>query len=207
MRPSLSSGIPARSFKDFDFVGSSPVSWSRIAGQNDTAAVASAAPVNGTLYAVPFISPARGGSVDTITVAVTVVGALSNVARLGIWEATSDVNPYPGILLGSSPSIDTTTPAATSLRTYTPTTPITLRPHWMYWLGFVCSTGTAPTLRGLTVNGCWPLGVTDVTVSTPIFGLSIVGQSAASAMPNPFPASAIPMIAVPIPAMGYHFSA
>lgn len=190
---------------DYKTIGA-PVDMVRVAGASSAFALTTATVVNGSLYALPIIAPRRGGTIDVISIGVTTVGSASNVGRIGIYRATSETNPYPAGLVFGSGSLDLTTPAATSLRTATANA--TLSPGALYWLAFVCSTGTAAVLRGWgAVNGMIPLGIADLTATAPIVGVVVTGQSAGSALPDPFPAGATAMSAVPIPAIGYHFSA
>lgn len=113
------------------------------------------------LRSVPFISGA-GGAIDTIAFEVVTGGAVGAVGRVGIYEATSDTNLYPGALVVDSGQFDCTTTGVKSA-----TISATLKPNTLYWFAYHLG-GATSTLRLLN------------TTSTPNvmgFGAALGGSS------------------------------
>lgn len=63
------------------------------------AAVTSVALNSNTVYAIPFVSPIRGGTLDKIGIKVVSAAAAGKVAAVGIYAAVSATSLYPGALL------------------------------------------------------------------------------------------------------------
>ena len=98
------------------------------------------------IFAMPFVSPRRGGTIGDIEIYVT-TGAATTSAVMGLYENTSESGLYPGTLVASGvPELTTTT--SSEKRTWTIN--YTLKPGVLYWLAVV-SNG-APVIRGLSTN-------------------------------------------------------
>jgi len=198
-----------RTLADFTPTGTSPLNISRVGGQGGSAALGNNTPVSGSLYVTTWISPCRPNpAIDWLTCTYTTVGGGGSVARIGIYEAISETNPYPGTLLSGSASLDVTTPAAPFPILHTAAIPV--RASWLYWLAFLY-TGTSFIGRGVSVNGGAPFGYlfTAATAipAASVIGLVVTGQTAASALPSTFPAGATPVTTAVIPAVEVHMSA
>src|SRR4030042_3908588 len=76
--------------------GSTPYETWYPVGKIGTTSDESASVPTGYLWAVPFIAPIRGGTLDRISVYVTTGVGSSRVARFAIYNCTSGTNVYPG---------------------------------------------------------------------------------------------------------------
>lgn len=179
--------------------GSLPASY-YYAGFDNGQALTTGAPSANVLRAIPFIAPGRGGVISELAFNVTALVAAST-ARIGIYDTKSETNLYPGNLLHGSSAIGT---AANGVKTES--CKVQLNPLAVYWLALVGS--AAPTLRcgqvdGSSVPGLLPDDATMPTTRS--LGLSVA--YAYAALPSTFPASAAYITAVPVPVLGYRFSA
>lgn len=144
-------------------------------------ALTTVTPSQDVIRAVPFIAPARGGTLDRLAIYCTVLGAASH-ARCGIYTSASDSNFYPTSLVFSTGDLDT---SSTGLKQSTFS--LALTGGKLYWLAHICDNGTA-TIRGVTgtVNSnILGLDPTAGTAYTAIFVAQAYG-----ALPSTFPASA-----------------
>lgn len=177
--------------------GTSPIEIWYIANQENCTAMTTASPSGGPMRALPFIAPARGGTLDRIAVNVT-AGVVGNF-RLGLYENTSQTVMYPGALISQSADLDTN---VTGVNGYTLNVPLT--PGQMYWLVYHCS--AAATIRAMAVGGVSSLlGNSNALGTAPNIG--ITATQAYGALPNPYPNGGAMITAVPIPAIAYRFSA
>lgn len=131
------------------------------------------------LYAIPFISAARGGTLNAIGWNCLGLVAASN-AKMAVY-GTASGSLYPGPLLYSGANIST---ATATTKTYTGLS-ISLLPDTVYWLAYVQS--STQTNRTITSAG-WELilgfdGVAATTAYT--MGYS-VAMTYANAFPDPF---------------------
>ena len=154
--------------------------------------------VANVLRAMPFVAPARGGTLDRIAFSVTTLS--SGNARIGLYTNTSDSDLYPATLLADSGSISTGTAGVKSAS-------ITqaLTPGRMYWLAFVSD--TTPSIRKL--NGASTgnlMGNPPSFAVNPNVGLTV--NFTYASLPGTFPAGAVPFnsTSAPVPALGYRFS-
>ncbi len=208
MRFYASGQVNVRGMHDFRQTGSSPLDLNYIAGTVDAAALATATPVALTLYAMPFLAPARGGVLDELSFQLTTGAAAGAKARIGLYEATSDTNIYPGRLAVGSAAIGVASGDGTGEKVASVSA--SLRPGWLYWIAWICSAATANMVRSVSVNGCHPLGiVADMSGTASVVGLSLAAQPdpTSNAMSDPFPSGASAVTAAPILALAYHFSA
>lgn len=190
----------ARGVDGFIHTGGSGLEAWRIANCVNHTTNPTGSPAIDTLIAMPFISPAHGGTLDRIAFRVTTGGALGSVARVGLYENTDNKNLYPAALLADSGSTVTT---STGAKTYTISQE--LEPGRVYWLAYVCGTA-APTLRCLAMANCSHLLGQDNNLNNNLnVGLTVAFTFAA--LPDPFSGSAAMLQATPIPALSYRFSA
>ena len=179
--------------------GSLPASY-YYAGFDNGQALTTGAPSANVLRAIPFIAPGRGGVISELAFNVTAFVAAST-ARIGIYDTKSETDLYPKNLLHGSNAIGT---AANGVKTES--CKVQLNPLAIYWLALVSS--AAPTLRcgqvdGSSVPGLLPDDATMPTTRS--LGLSVA--YAYAALPSTFPASAAYITALPVPVLGYRFSA
>jgi len=134
-----------------------------------------------TLHTIPFVSP-RGGTLDRIGFSVATGGGAGSVARAGIYQATSDTDPYP-----SARIVDGGEFVTTSTGVKAATISVVLEPDILYWavlLGGVA----APTVTNFfstTWAGMSVLGMAS-TFATP--HLSFTRLFTYAALPSTFPA-------------------
>lgn len=95
------------------------------------------------LRLVPFIAPARGGTLDRFGVDL-VTGVASNNLRVGLYSSKSATNLYPDALLDDSGNISSAVAGPKSA-----TVSRALTPGRVYWLGVV--TSATLSLRAWTV--------------------------------------------------------
>jgi hypothetical protein len=98
------------------------------------------------LYAMPFVSPRRGATIDDIEIYVT-TGAASTSAIMGLYTNSAENDLYPDELVAQGAvELDTTTNA--QKRTWN--IAYTLIPGQLYWLAVVAN--GAPVIRGISTN-------------------------------------------------------
>lgn len=160
--------------------------------------------ITDTLIAVPLLS-IRGGTIDRIAIYVQSM-SIGNAARLGIYEATSATNPYPGALLLDAGTVDLGSAGAKAI-----TISQALGANKLYWLVINTNTGSG-ACRGMAAssNGLFPIvGVANtLALNTAGFGYKV--GSTYAALPATYPASGtILTFAVNdvIPVIGVRYSA
>lgn len=142
---------------------------------------ATGAPTANRMYAVPFVGPGRGGTINQIAFQVTTL--LAGNGRVGIYDATSDSNIYPNALIVDGGGVST---ATTGFKTAAVS--VALTPGKLYWAVYLGD--AAPTLRVLNTGaGNGILGVDTTLVSTPNRGISVA--QAYGALPGTFTAGAV----------------
>lgn len=189
--------------KDFTFLSGGLTNHYNLAGVADSAAPTAASFSINVLYATPFVAPRRGGTISNLAFYHIINATAGGAARIGIYKATSETNPYPGALISGSASIAIDSGAG-AVRTHTANK--ALIPGWMYWLAILFGTNVAASgIRGLTVGTPFGLGTTATDWTLGFAGLTVA--QAFGAMPDPFTAGATAITAPPIPALGYLFSA
>lgn len=157
--------------------------------------------VASTLYAMPFVAPARGGVLDRIAAEVTTLNAGDN-CNIGLYENKADQRDvYPGALLETSGSISV---ATTGIKSYGISR--ALVPGRIYWLAINLSDNTV--FRCLAVGGVSAfLGMDTAGTTLQNCGISVASTFASAPMPDPYPAGGAYITAVPVPVLRYRFSA
>lgn len=127
---------------------------------------------------VPFVAPARGGTLDRIAIEIT-SSAVGNM-RLGVYSSVSATDIYPDALLVDSGDIST---GSNGQKTFTVS--LALTAGRVYWLAMISS--ASPTYRALasasqlrSILGGVGTGQHSHLVSAQAYG----------ALPDPFPAGA-----------------
>lgn len=150
-------------------------------------------------YAVPFVAPARGGTIDEIEVYVTTGVAATNV-RFGIYSNLGATDLYPGTLVLDCGAFTST--ASSTKRTASISQALT--PGALYWL-VVVSDG-APTIRAGSTNQAGPILGTassaNTTYTTHLYATLTYGS-----LPTPFPTSGATAATAAFPGLFYRFSA
>lgn len=147
------------------------------------------APTAGRIRTLPFVAD-RDMLMEGIAVNVTT--GLAGNARLGIYA--DDGNLYPGALLYGSADVATGTAGVKSFTGLN----VQLRGGDLYWAAYHSS--AAVTIRTLALAGCWALLGSDATLPVaPGVGWDVAQTY--GALPDPYPAGAAQMVAIPIPAI------
>jgi hypothetical protein len=186
-----------RDWSSYRHAGGNSIEAWYYANVGNGTALTTGAPSADTIRALPFVAPARGGTMDRIAINVTAnVGGTS--ARIAVYSNTADDNLYPSVLLADSGVLST---ASNGVKSSAIT--VALQAGALYWLAHVGN--GAPTLRCLAVGGVSPVLGTDNTLGTaPTAGLSVA--YAFAAFPATFPSGAVAFAAVPIPALAYRMA-
>lgn len=164
-----------------------------IANSVQNTALSTGAPSANTMRAVPFVAPARGGTISEVAFNVT-AGVAGN-CRVGIYSNSADDNLYPDALLFDSGSISV---AANGVKTAAAS--IDLSPGRLYWAVIVGD--AAPTIRTLSVNNCGTiLGYGTAMGTAGNVGVSLAFTYAA--LPDPFGSGGAYITAAPVPALAY----
>lgn len=123
-------------------------------------------PASGTILAVPYLPPRRGGTIDRIAAVVT-TGESGKNCRLAIYDCVSVTDIYPNALQAESGAISI---AAAGMVTYDLGTPLVLDPEKVYWLALntdgvstgryhFWSAGDMAPLLGFSSAGGWQCGL------------------------------------------------
>lgn len=190
---------PARNLEDFRHVnGGGGLEIWYVANGAMTGNFSTGAPTANVLRAMPFVAPARGGTLDRLGYNIT-----TNVAgntRIGLYNSTSETNIYPSSLIVDSGTI------VNSAAVKTATIDVPLTPGDLYWIALVGD--VAPTVRIMASSNCSSILGWDNTFGTAgNYGLQVA--FAYAALPATFPASAtmLTVSTTPVPALYYRFSA
>jgi len=182
----LNTGVRPREWKDFRHVpgtGGPTEAWY-------TAAVTGIATGSGAvmsanvLYVLPFMSPARGGSIDAFRFEVT-TAAVGN-AKVGVYANEHPNRIFPGKLLLEGNSLDT---SSTGILTDS----INLKMdqeslYWLAWFKSSASVGIKHFSNPVALESI--IGVDGAAATTAI----TVGYTVAAtygSMPDPFPTSSV----------------
>jgi hypothetical protein len=162
-------------------------------------ALAGAALTANRMYAMPFIAPKRGATIDRIAIRVTTAVGGSN-CRLGLYANTAASNdPYPGALIRDSGNVGT---AGTGVVADTVISQA-LTPGALYWV--VAHVSAAISIACMAVAGAGTFFGTDNTLSlTPTAG--IFNSQAFGALPSTFPVGSTLITAAPIPGIAVRFA-
>ena len=145
---------------------------------NGSAVTNTTAAVQDTLYALPLVTPQRGGVLRKLTVNT---GSGGNNIRFGLYEnvAKNQLDPYPGQLLFDSGTITMATGDNEVLCN------IPVEPLRIYWGVFNCA--VTINLQGLQPYGATAsLGIAEAEATA--MNRAIEKASAFGALPDPFPA-------------------
>lgn len=186
---------PESSFEFFKQTGVLPFEVWYVAGQATAQNLGTASAGVNVLRALPLVVP-TGGVVDQLVIHNTGTGPTST-ARVGLYEATSQTNLYPGTLLFDSGVISLSV-SGNKISAVSPT--VTLEKGKLYWLCHVGG-GSSEALRSLSVGACYPIfGVTTAFTNTsPAVGLSV--PFTFGPLPSSFPTGATLLQGPPIPAI------
>ena len=190
--------------KDLDFfrqAGTNPLEdWYGLGMAGSSQALTTGAPAIDVLWAIPFISR-RGGTMDQIAVNVTTLAA-GGLAKLAIYNNTSDTVMYPGTLLVATAEFVTSTTGVKATTINQALTSNTI--YWaVYWTGILAATIRAP---GVVNMGFGPLGFTNALGTAPSWGVQ-PALTYTTSFPNTFTAGGAIVSAAPIPAIFGRFSA
>jgi hypothetical protein len=173
--------IPAATPQRYHKAGTTNYTALYMAGLNGGVTQTTLALVANRFYAVPFIAPDRGGTLDLLEVYVTTGVASTNI-RLGIYGNTSEAGLYPGSLVldaGASSSATSSTKISLSISQ-------ALTPGALYWL--VCLSDGAPTIRAGSANAADPIlgspNSSGTAITTHLYATQTYG-----ALPGTFPGS------------------
>jgi hypothetical protein len=131
-----------------------------IAGMTNALALSTATPALNELKAIPFFCE-KTISIDRLTINVTSAASAGGVARVGIYNNTSEDNPYPSSRIVDSGEIATD---STGVKDIT-ITPVTLVGGNLYWFVYLPGVATA-TVRSLALGGTIPIFGLDTTMGT-----------------------------------------
>lgn len=179
-------------------VGTSPLESWHPAGITPVTTVASYGNLgNGTLWAMPYLE-SRGGTIDRLAFLLSTT-APGYYVRLGIYEATSATNLYPGDLLLDSGAIELT-PSGVLAWSGTQA----LANNTLYWLTMLANSSSATFGNHSTTSAqvTAPVLGVDSTLNVATKPCLSVAQ-AYGALPDPFPSSAARSVYLPLIAVRY----
>lgn len=162
--------------------GGGAIEANYVAGLVNSTALTTKAMSANSLFAAPFVWPQRAANLDRIAVYVT-TGVASSTVRLGVYDATSDVNLYPNALLFGSGTLSTAT--TSSIASATPN--ISGVPGRLYWA--VLNSSSTATLRAVAVAGAAPIFGLPNTISGTAPQTCIDSTETYAALASTFPAS------------------
>lgn len=181
-----------------EHVGTTDIEIWYAAGAQGNEALSSSSFTAGVIRAIPFIAPARGGTLDRIACEL-LVGVAANNLRIGIYEPKGANNVYPGALVADSGDISS---AALGFKSFTLSASLTAGK--VYW--FVLFNSATLTMRTLTKGGYQPfLGFAGA--AAPAQRTYLTATLAYTALPNPFPSGAGTTNSSAFPLLQYRFSA
>ncbi len=175
--------------------GLSGISTYQVAGMANATALSTLTVLNNFLYALPFVAPAYGGTIDQLALNVTTSSA-GNV-RLGIYDNTSPLNLCPLSLVVDGGAVST---SSTGVKTFT--VDVDLSPGRLYWLA--CVFDATPTVRALDVAGQWAI-LGSSSLSTPI-NAGLLASYTYAALASVFPSSSGSSLTSAGPALGYRLT-
>jgi len=130
------------------------------------------------LYAVPFVSPARGGLLNMVSCPIASTGG---DLRLGIYSNKDDHrNVYPDALLWGSEAIPVVTADHAALSN------IQLDPNRIYWAVLLTEQARTGAYDSSNYGASHLLGMAEA--ATTVIPRSITASHAFAALPDPFPA-------------------
>lgn len=170
--------------------------WAGIATQGVLAATYDFAGAAGTDYAVPFVAPQRGGTLDRLGFDNGTLGTFN--VRVAVYNATSDSNFYPSSLIVDSGAISTG--GTTGLKSATVSAALT--GGKLYWLALNAASGI--DIRGIPADQVRPfLGTSTSLARDGYTHLSVTRAHAA--FPSTFTAGGALQVGV-APGLGFRLS-
>jgi len=152
------------------------------------------------LYAMPFVSPRRGATIDDIEIYVT-TGAVSTSAIMGLYTNSTESDLYPDELVAQGAvELDTTTNS--QKRTWN--IAYTLLPGQLYWLAVVAN--GAPVIRGLSTNQTHYILGTASSANTTWTTHLYATHTYDSSLPSTFPTAGATAGTGAAPGLFYDFS-
>lgn len=151
------------------------------------------------IYAMPYVAPDRGGTIDELEVYVTTGVAATNL-RIGIYENLSEAGLYPGALLIDGGAFTSTT----SSQKRTASISQALTPGELYWFS-VLSDG-APTIRGGSTNQASHLLGTASSANT-TYTTHLYANLTYAALPSTFPTAGATAATGSFPGVFFRMSA
>jgi len=130
------------------------------------------------LMAMPFFVGGNDLNIDRIAFRVSTGGGAGSVARVGIYDVTSDTDIYPANLIVDGGEQDTTS-AAVKITTISET----LSANTMYWFVFLAGVAS-PTVRCFDEDSCFIIGTDNSFSSVPYGGVR--EDFGYAALPDPF---------------------
>ncbi len=175
--------------------GLSGISTYQVAGMVNATALSTLTVVKNFLYALPFVAPAFGGTVDQLALNVTTSSA-GNV-RVGIYDNTSPLNLCPLSLIVDGGAVST---GSTGVKTFT--VDVDLSPGKLYWLA--CVFDATPTVRAIDVAGM--RGIQGSSSLSMAINAGMLAFFTYATLPSVFPwSSGTPLTSVG-PALGYRLA-
>jgi len=191
--------VPAGGVERYHKAGTTTYTAWYAAGGANAVAMNTKTLVANTAYAIPFVAPDRGATVDRMEVYVTTGVAATNI-RLGIYSNLSETGLYPGTLLVDAGAAS----SATSATKITLTISQALTPGQLYWV--VCVSNGAPTIRGISSNASLiDLGTADSSATT--FTTHITATHAYGTLLTTFPTAGAAAATIGFPAVFRRYSA
>lgn len=147
------------------------------------------------IMAVPFFVGANDLNVDRMAFRVTAGGAAGSVARVGIYNSTSESNMRPSSLVVDAGEVDTTVIAV-----HISTVSVVLSANTLYWFALLCGVAS-PTVKTLNEDSVHVIAYDD---TFPTEAWTSLGKAQAyGALPDPFTAdSQLLSIASRLPVIG-----
>lgn len=188
-------------------------SWRHIGGSSQTllytcgmatnAASTTFTLTTGIVYAMSFVAPARGGSLDLIGCRIT-TGVAAQTVRLALYDTVSDSNVFPNDLLAESGTVSAATSGSDASYNFGGT-PYALTPGQRYWVA-LNSSSSSVAVAALPTGGSLPIGVPNLgSTTTPSVGWFTV--HAYGAYPDPFPTALSGGMTSIVPKLSVRFSA
>lgn len=193
-------------------VGTTDVEGWYIAGQINAnhAGFSTKSLTDNGLYAVPFLS-GHGGTLDRLGFYCSSLGGTCKV-MLGIYEAVSSTNRYPGAKLVAATELTNSAGGAgwsgalttSTVMTYTLSQALT--PGKLYWMVMNVDVGAVLNVNSI---GCtWPIFGTASTLATLLNRCWLEGtRTYDSTLPSTFPGSVAISVNVQMPVMARRYSA
>lgn len=196
-----SSAPESSSFRGTDAGPQTPWYWLSAERQPD-AALASTGTSGDNLFALPLLNPS-GKPIKTLRLPVTAASAAGGKIRVGIYDALSATNIYPGALVTDLGELAVDSAGNKDFAALA----LALAKDKLYWLAWASSLTTGPSVRALPASHVIPVlgslaGDGAAGIRTRLFVARAYGP-----MPAEFPAGATWSVAASIPAFSAQHAA